>query len=172
MMNWPTALLMMLASTFVSAGTGSVSNDPFSSGKGVMRLSEPVEVTDSFETFGSPLPEQGETVPLAMLLTRGQEFLGRSVKVRTRIAQVCQAKGCFFIAQEGGHSARVSFKDYGFFVPTDISGRTVTLAGELVEVTLTDEQASHLSADVGDPDALTTGRQYQIIATSVRVPKG
>ena len=171
-MNWPIALLMMLVSTFVSAGTGPVSAGPVSTSKGVVRLSEPVEVTDTFETFGSPLPEHGDAVPLAELLTRGEEFLGRSVKVRTRIAQVCQAQGCFFIAQEGGHSARVSFKDYGFFVPTNISGRTVTLAGELVEVTLTDEQASHLNADAGDPDALTTGRQYQIIATSVRVPKG
>ncbi len=139
----------------------------------VVRLSEPVQVTDEYETFGNPLPDDGPIVPLAELLDDPNEYLGRDVIVRTRVAQVCQKKGCFFIAQDGEHVARVSFVDYSFFVPSDISGRTVTLAGRLVQKELTAPQAEHFSADLGEgagSEVLQAGPRYEIVATSVRVP--
>lgn len=56
----------------------------------VVRLSEPVLETESFETFGSPLPEQSEAVSLGTLLDNGSQYLDQAVVVRTR---VCQAQG-------------------------------------------------------------------------------
>ena len=138
----------------------------------VVRLSEPVHATETFETFGSPLPEQADVISLATLLDDNARYLDQAVLVRTRVAKVCQAKGCFFIAQEGPHSVRVSFKDYGFFVPTDISGRTVTLAGSLVRRELSEAQAAHLNEDAGGGEAIRSGAQYEIVATSVQVPRG
>ena len=137
----------------------------------VVRLSEPVEATEAYETFGSPLPDAAEVIGLGTLLDNGSQYLDQDVLVETRIAQVCQAKGCFFIAQEGAHSVRVSFKDYSFFVPTDISGRTVTLAGALVVRALSEAQAEHLNADAGGGNKIQAGTQYEIIASSVRVPR-
>lgn len=139
----------------------------------VVRLSEPVQVTDEYETFGNLLPDDAPIVPLAELLGEPDEYLGRDVIVRTRVAQVCQKKGCFFIAQDGEHVARVSFVDYSFFVPSNISGRTVTLAGRLVQKELTAPQAEHFSADLGEgagSEVLQAGPRYEIVATSVRVP--
>ncbi len=137
----------------------------------VVRLSEPVESTDSYETFGAPLPEQADVIALGALLTASASYLDRDVVVETRVAQVCQAKGCFFIAQEGSHAARVSFKDYGFFVPSDISGRTVTLAGTLIRSELSEAQAAHLNEDAGGGASIRPGAQYEIVATSVRIPR-
>lgn len=140
----------------------------------VVRLSEPVEATDTYETFGAPLPLDPRApgpIPLSTLLTNGAEHLDSPILVETRVAQVCQAKGCFFIAQEGAHAARVSFQDYRFFVPSDISGRTVILAGSLLRRDLSAAQAAHLNADAGDDDAIRPGAQYEIVATSVRVLK-
>ena len=137
----------------------------------VVRLSEPVEETDTYETFGSPLPEQPVAISLGTLLDNGPQYLDQAVVVQTRVARVCQAKGCFFIAQEGAHAARVSFKDYSFFVPSDISGRTVTLAGSLIRREVTEEQAAHLNDDAGGGNAVRPGAQYEIVATSVRVPR-
>ncbi len=158
---FPVALSLLLG----SAATVADSNP------GVVRLSDPVVTSERYETFGTPLPEKGETINLATLLREPERYLKRSIKVRTRVAQVCQAKGCFFIAQEGTHAARVSFKDYSFFVPTDISGRTVTLAGELITVELSQAQAAHLSEDAGAPEVVSAGVQYEIVANSVRVPR-
>ncbi len=138
----------------------------------VIRLSEPVESTAEYETFGAALDESVTDVTLSALVEEGDGYLGEPVQVTARVSQVCQKKGCFFIAQEGNAVIRVSFKDYGFFVPTDISGRRVTMVGELVERELSEEQADHMNEDLGDPDAMQAGVVYEIVATSVRVPKG
>ena len=139
-------------------------------GDDVIRLSEPVETTDTYEVFGSPAPKDAKVIELSDLLEGGEDYLGQSILVSTRVAQVCQKKGCFFIAQDGDHVARVSFVDYSFFVPTDISGKTVTLAGELVRVELSPEQAEHFSEDIAEGGGVKPGPRYEIVATSVRVP--
>ena len=136
----------------------------------VIRLSEPVEVTDEYEIFGAALPDGEAPLPLATVLENGETHVDRQVVVTTRVSQVCQMKGCFFIAQDGAYTARVSFKDYSFFVPTDISGRTVTLSGQLTHRDVSAEQAAHYNADMKG-EGVTAGRQYEIVATSVRVPR-
>lgn len=156
---------LILASMLSSPG-GALADE-----SGVVRLSEPVEATDTHETFGARLPEAGQAMALAELLADGERHLDREVKVITRVAQVCQRKGCFFIAEDGIHSARVSFKDYAFFVPSDISGRTVTLAGELKRKDLSADQAEHFNEDMQAESVMKPGPQYEIVATSVRVPR-
>ena len=137
---------------------------------GVIRLSEPVEATDEYETFGAPLPA-ADAMSLAAVIEDADRYADADVQITTRVKQVCQKKGCFFVAQDGPHIARVSFKDYGFFVPTDISGRTVTLHGVLKRKEITEAQAKHFSEDAGRPGAFKAGPQYEIVAVSVRVPR-
>ena len=38
------------------------------------------------------------------LIYHGGDYVGRSVRVEARVAEVCQKKGCFFIAQEAKQS--------------------------------------------------------------------
>ena len=136
----------------------------------VIRLSEPVESTDAYETFGAPLPA-ADALTLAAVLGDAEQYADADVQITAKVKQVCQKKGCFFVAQDGPHIARVSFKDYGFFVPTDISGRTVTLHGVLKRNELSEAQAEHFSKDAGKPGAFKPGPQYEIVAVSVRVPR-
>ncbi len=137
----------------------------------VIRLSEPVEETATHEVFGSTMRATAEPVSLADIMAAPESHQGNTLVIQTRVAKVCQKKGCFFIAQQGRHALRVSFKDYGFFVPTDIGGKAVTLVGELVERTLTAEQAAHFNQDAGAADAFASGAVYEIVATAVSVPK-
>jgi len=156
-------LFMVMIAVFTSPVTRSDNN--------VVRLSKPVQVTDDYEVFGAPMTSAGEALSLEALLDNAREHLHQKVTVTTRVAQVCQKKGCFFIAQQGAHSARVSFKDYGFFVPSNISGRTVTLVGELFEREVSPQQAQHFSEDAGKSGMIQPGKQLEIVATSVRVPR-
>jgi hypothetical protein len=138
----------------------------------VIRLSEPIEVTDTHETFGAAMPEAAKPVALAALVAQHDDYADKNVVVAARVSQVCQKKGCFFIAKDGATTVRVSFKDYSFFVPTDISGRDVTLVGKLKQVELTEEQAAHLEEDMGSEDVdVAPGPQFEIVASAVRVPK-
>jgi len=141
--------------------------------EGVIRLSEPLEVTDSYEVYCAKFEPAGEPVALAEIIANDDAYADKEVVVKTRVAKVCQKKGCFFIAQDGDKSARVSFKDYGFFVPTDTGGKTVTLVGTFSKKVITEAQAKHFAEDAGeDPSKVTGDRtEYAIVATSVVVPR-
>jgi hypothetical protein len=138
----------------------------------VVRLSEPVLVTETHEVFGAPLPESGDYVELGDLLANSGQYEGQDVLLTTRIAKVCQKKGCFFVAQHGADTVRVTFKDYEFFIPSDSGGKTVTLAGTFSRKPLSPEQAAHLAEDMGEaPPENPPAFEYAIVATAVSIPK-
>ncbi len=140
---------------------------------GVIRLSEPVEATADYEVFGAKFDAAGDPMSLSAVIAKDDEYAGKEVLVETRVAKVCQKKGCFFIAQDGEAVARVKFKDYGFFVPTDTGGKTVTLVGTFNKTMVPEDRAKHYAEDAGEDPAKISGPQpeYAIVATSVRIPK-
>lgn len=136
-----------------------------------IRLSEPVAKDANSETFGTVIDQSLKSATMASLVTASESHLGAPFKLTTQISKVCQKKGCFFIAQQDDHVLRVSFKDYGFFIPTDSSGKTVTLTGELVKKTLSPEQAAHYRADLNEQsDSIKSGVVYQIVANGIQIP--
>jgi transcriptional regulator of heat shock response len=137
-----------------------------------LRLSEPIATDAQSETFGSLLDERLKKVTLHELTSYPALYVSHAFQVETKVARVCQKKGCFFIAQEGDDVMRVAFRDYSFFVPTDSAGKTVTLAGKLIKKEMTAEQVTHFNQDMqGDSDALHEGVVYEILAASVIIPK-
>ena len=138
---------------------------------GSIRLSQPVQTDQASETFGEPIESLPRIISLATILEDPTSYIGETLALRVEVNKLFQMKGCFFIAQQAGKTIRVSFKDYGFFVPTDIGGRQVTLLGELIEVDVSAAQAKHFSKDLGDSGEVKQGKQYEIVATSVRIPR-
>ena len=137
----------------------------------VTRLSEPVAVTDDAEVFGALLDADAKPTSLAALLDNPDEYVDTAVRVEARISQVCQKKGCFMIATAGDKAVRISFRDYSFFVPTDTSGKTVTLTGTVIERELSEKQAAHFREDAGGDDTIQAGKVYEIVADAVSVPR-
>ena len=74
----------------------------------------------------------------------------KKVKIKGTVQQVCQVKGCW-LTMEVGHdtSMRVTFKDYGFFVPTDSDGKTAVIEGELTKETISVATLKHFAKDAG-----------------------
>lgn len=141
--------------------------------EGAVRLSEPVTVTEDYEEFGAPVVSAESAMPLGELVGAGEEYLGREITLTTRIAKVCRKKGCFFIARDGNTVARITFRDYGFFIPTDSAGKKVLLNGTFERRDITEAQAKHYRKDLGEaPDGAAGGSEYHIVATAVRIPKG
>lgn len=158
------ALLTFLVGCSISA---------FAQETAVIRLSEPVQVTETHEVFGAEMDSLGEVMSLKNIIQNEEELSGQEVTLETVIAEVCEKKGCFFVASEDGYSARITFKDYGFFIPTDSKGKKVTLVGTFEVKELTEDQAKHYAEDAGqDPDAIEgPQKEYAIVASSVKVPK-
>jgi hypothetical protein len=137
-----------------------------------LRLSEPVRQDAISETFGVELDNALSKVSMQSLTTDPSLHLSKPFQVEARIAKVCQKKGCFFIAQQAQHTLRVSFQNYGFFIPTDSSGKTVTLSGELVKRELSPEQVAHFKADLkNETNIVKPGVVYEIVAYSVKIPR-
>ncbi len=155
----------LFAITVIFAFSFSVFADP-------IRLSEPVVADEASETFGAILDTRLPGVTLQSLVAEPDKHLGKAFKLETRIGKVCQKKGCFFVAQQGRDALRVSFKDYGFFIPTDSSGKTVTLAGKLIEKQLAPEQVAHFESDLQEKSAaIKPGLVYEIVAESIQIPR-
>lgn len=162
MKNLLFTLTIFFLSTVVSAQTNSE----------VIRLSEPVQTTELYEVFGTELDvESLVPVSLTEIINGGDEV--DEITLLTSVSEVCAKKGCFFIAQDGDLTARITFKDYGFFIPTDSQGKEVILVGDFSVETLTEEKAKHYAEDAGQDASEIKGEQkeYSIVATSVVVPK-
>lgn len=138
----------------------------------VIRLSEPVQENANYEVFGEEINIES-LKPMSLSEIVNQELVQTDVILETTVSEVCNKKGCFFVAQEGDYTARITFKDYGFFIPTDSKGKKVTLIGAFSVNTLTEEKAKHYAEDAGkDPESIEgPQKEYSIVATSVVIPK-
>lgn len=162
---------ILAASTILFLSLGAIAEQPAT--PQVVRLSEPVQVTDTHEIFGAPIGELGEPRGLAEIIAAGEQYLDQQVYVTARVEKVCQKKGCFFIAQDGAAVARVTFVDYSFFVPTDSPGKQVAIVGTFSRKNLDEAQAKHYASDAGADPARVTGprSEYAIVATAVAIPR-
>ncbi|WP_445381615.1 DUF4920 domain-containing protein [Robiginitalea sp. IMCC43444] len=69
---------------------------------------------------------------------------------RAEVLEVCQAKGCWMRLQlPEEETVMVRFKDYGFFVPKDIAGKTVEVEGLAFISEVSEEERRHLAQDGG-----------------------
>jgi hypothetical protein len=88
--------------------------------------------SENLERFGDPISE-GPTVSLSEVLKSPDEFRDKPVTVEGNVRKVCSRKGCWMELSEDaageGQGCRVTFKDYGFFVPKDSGGATARAQG-------------------------------------------
>lgn len=96
-------------------------------------------------------------------------------KIAGEIKEVCTNKGCWFTMDlANGEPMRVTFKDYGFFIPTNSQGFPIILEG-IATMTETDvETLRHFAEDQGkskeEVDAITAPkREITFEATGVMI---
>ena len=76
----------------------------------VVRLSEPVVATDSYEDFGAAIDDSADALALGAVIDNAADHENETLLIKTRVSKVCKKKGCFFIAQDGKHLVRVAFR--------------------------------------------------------------
>ncbi len=135
------------------------------------------ESATSAETFGAGF-EATEVKPVTNLLaTYSEDQLTDTVMtvLQGTVNEVCQAKGCWMTLAAGNdQEMMVKFKDYGFFMPKDISGREVVMNGmAYYQVTPVDE-LRHYAEDAGKSEeeimAITEPkRELRFLADGVKL---
>lgn len=110
---------------------------------------EQVDNVREMTGFGEKINKEG-AVPLQTLpaLMAKQDSL--NIKLTGEIVEVCQKKGCWMVMDLGeGHLMRVTFRDYGFFVPQDIVGKKAVVSGTAKKETTSIERLRHYAEDAG-----------------------
>ena len=85
-------------------------------------------------------------------------------KVEGKVKEVCQVKGCWMtLEKEDGSTMRVTFKDYGFFVPKDLPGEKVVVEGQARRDTVPVKVLRHYAEDAGkSPEEIASIKEPEI----------
>lgn len=116
--------------------------------------------------YGKPLPD-GDTVPVSRAIDGFDAHADRPLRFSGRITEVCQAKGCWMMLEDGGKAARVMFGNHDFHIPADTTGSAV-VHGVLTRKELTPAQVEHLSSDSGKGIAAEPV-EYRITADGIEI---
>ena len=130
------------------------------------KSSEPVMTRGEKLTGAQP-------VELAKVLASPTDFEGKTVTVEAKIRKACEKKGCW-MELSGGDKAmgvRVTFKDYGFFVPLDSAGKTAKVEGIVKVAELSEARARHYTEEGATIPKGKDGkfREVQLVASGVEL---
>lgn len=96
------------------------------------------------------LVEDKEVVLLSEMVSRVESNGTFEGKIAGEIKEVCTKKGCWFAMElPNGTSMRVTFKDYGFFIPTNSQGFPIVLQGVATLAETDVETLRHFAEDQG-----------------------
>lgn len=123
-------------------------------------------------SWGAARTIAAEPTPLAKALAESKS--GSTVLVTATAASVCQKKGCWVVLQDGDKSVRVTMKDYGFFLPADVAGKTLVVEGVLEEKVVPEADRQHYAKDEGKSKADVKAiqgdsKEWGLVASSITV---
>ena len=106
--------------------------------------------------LGKPLTVK-DPLPLATLLAKPADYLGKTVQVKGKITEVCQMMGCWMdLTNDAGQKLRIKVNDGEIEFPKDSAGKTAIAEGRLDKLELTREQAAARAAE----EAKDKGRKF------------
>ncbi len=106
---------------------------------------------DEVITRGAAVSKDAKAISLATVLENPESYTKDAVVVEGVIAASCTRQGCWMQLApsdaEGTSSVRVTFKDYGFFIPLEAKGMKARAEGVAVVKTLSKADADHLEEE-------------------------
>jgi hypothetical protein len=130
------------------------------------------------QSFGAALGNQ-PAVALTAVLEQPDTFANKTVLVDGLVRKSCTSKGCWMeiapVAGAAQQGCRVTFKNYGFFVPLDAAGAAARVEGVVAVSTVPKNEVEHLEAEGASfatkfPDG--SAREVRIVANGVELKRG
>ena len=129
------------------------------------------------QRFGAPLAA-AEPIALAAVLKEPERYQNQTVTVEGKVRRNCTAKGCWMELAEGLEKSlpgcRVTFKDYGFFVPTNSAGSSAKVQGVVQSKLVGTSEVEHMEREGAVfanklPDG--RAREVRLVATGVELQR-
>ena len=108
------------------------------------------------KAFGEKIDTTG-AIEISELKAMMSESGEMPVKIKGTIAQVCQAKGCWFKYQSGDEQVMVKMKDHAFYIPKDQGGSFAYVEGTAKMDTTSVAMLQHYAEDAGKSDEEIAG---------------
>lgn len=113
--------------------------------------------------YGAVLDDKN-VVPSSELLAMLKEKDTIQVKVKAKVQEVCSKKGCWLTFNVNStEEAFVKMRDYAFFVPLDLIGKTVILEGKAYQKITSIAELKHYASDAKksqkEVDAITEDKK-------------
>jgi len=105
------------------------------------------------DTYGAKITEAG-AIDIAKLpsMIKGTDTI--AVKIKAKVESSCSKKGCWMnLIIDGKQTAFVKMKDYEFFVPIEIEGKTIVLDGIAYTKVTSVSELKHYAEDAKKPQA-------------------
>jgi hypothetical protein len=124
--------------------------------------------------FGENI-ENDKIIPKKELISLFENDVKFNAKFEATVVDVCQMKGCWMRLDLGNNKkVMVNFKDYGFFVPKDITGKNVVVSGEALKKTISVDELKHYASDRGESQEKIASIEnpeiiYSLIAKGVKL---
>lgn len=126
--------------------------------------------------FGETISAENAT-PVAELPALMADKQMADVKLEGKVLDVCPKKGCWLSLEMPDKSITfVKFKDYGFFVPLELIGKTVVVEGQAKKIETSVAELKHYAEDAKkskeEIDAITEPKkEIRLTANGVLVVK-
>jgi hypothetical protein len=92
--------------------------------------------------------ETANAIEIAQIPAKLKDSAAFNTKVKAKVLDVCPKKGCWLkLAVNDSTTAFVKMKDYGFFLPTAVKGKTIVLDGEVKMITTSVDELQHYAKD-------------------------
>jgi hypothetical protein len=104
--------------------------------------------------------ETANAIDIAQIPAKLKDKETFNTKVKAKVLDVCPKKGCWLkLAVNDSTTAFVKMKDYAFFLPTAVKGKTIVLDGEVKLLTTGVSELQHYAKDAkksqAEIDAIT-----------------
>ena len=146
---------------------------PPSPEKAARAVSPPAPKADG--TYGQKFALPGSILALTDKNTAElrETLASKEVVVKAKVQAVCPKKGCWMEVAGKDQAFRVTFEDYGFFVPVELVGREVALKGHFVPHQESVAEQRHLAEDArkskAEIEAIKTEKtSLRFVATGVQ----
>lgn len=130
------------------------------------------------QTYGEKITEKGavDIKKLPKLIEKSENGKVQT-KIKAKVVDVCTKKGCWInLELDNNETVFVKMKDYAFFLPEDVVGKTIVLEGEAFEKVTSVNELRHYAEDAGkskeEVEKITEPeKQIRFMASGIVVPK-
>jgi hypothetical protein len=141
---------------------------------GITKAQPPEGSAKPGTVYGAATTAEG-AAPIAGLPAKLAQKDKINTKVTAKVLDVCPKKGCWMKLQvNDSTTAFVKMKDYAFFVPLDIKGKTIVLDGEAYVKETSVQELRHYAEDAKKPAAEVAAiqapkKEIRLTATGILV---